>query len=237
MPNPGRIILVHGAWGSALSWGPVARALRRAGHDVVAIDLPGHGDDATPPDEVTLEDYIDRVEEELTNGPPALLVAHSMGGMVISGAAERVPNKVRKLAYICAFLPRHGDSLLDLLRRFPNHIPDALLPGPVDGTTQLDPAGAMAMLAQDASDTMQQQIAAHLQVQPNAPQTDPVWLGRSFDAVPKAYISCEQDRTVLPELQLWMQDQAKVTERYALDCGHLPMMTAAPALTKIIEGL
>lgn len=232
-----RIVLVHGAWGSALSWGPVARALKRAGKDVLAIDLPGHGDDPTPPDDVDLDDYTDRVVAALESGPPALLVAHSMGGMVISGAADRAPGKVRKLAYVCAFLPQDGESLLDLLKRAPNTIPDAILPGPVDGTSRLDPARAMAILAQDAPATMQQQIAAHLQVQPNAPQTDAIRLGKNLDSLPKAYVTCRQDRTILPALQDFMQDRAGVTERYALNTGHLPMMTAPAKLTEILLGL
>ena len=232
-----RIVLVHGAWGSALSWGPVARALARAGHDVVALDLPGHGDHPTPPDEVTLEDYIDHVVEVLQDGPPALLVAHSMGGMVISGAAERAAEKIRKLVYVCAFLPRDGDSLLDLLRMFPNDIPDILLPGPLDGTSVLDATRAMALLAQDAPASMQAQIAAHLQVQPNAPQTDAVSVGPAFSALPKAYIACSEDRTVLPALQAWMQDTAQVAERHNLTSGHLPMMTRPQELTSILQTL
>ncbi|GGE60928.1 alpha/beta fold hydrolase [Actibacterium pelagium] len=232
-----RIVLVHGAWGSSLSWGPLTRALRRAGYDVTALDMPGHGDDPTPPEEVTLDDYIDRVVEELESGPPALLVGHSMGGMAVSGAAERAAPHVRKLAYISAFLPRHGDSLLDLMRMFPNNMTDVLLPGPVDGTTLLDPMPAMALLAHDASETMQAQIAAYLQVQPNSPQTDVISLGKAFESVPKAYVTCLQDRTIPTELQTWMQDAHGVTERYEMDCGHLPMMTQPNQLIEILKGL
>ena len=90
-----RMVLVHGAFGRAACWDRVRPGLRAAGHDVEAIDLPGAGDDPTPVAEVTLDRYAQRVCEALADGPPAVLVGHSMGGMVITQAAARCPEHDR----------------------------------------------------------------------------------------------------------------------------------------------
>src|SRR4051794_1073601 len=98
-----RFVLVHGAFGGAWCWEPVAVELRQRGHSVVAVDLRGSGGDRTPGEEVTLDAYAERVCEALAAGPePAVLVGHSMGGVVITQAASRCPRQVSRLVYVAA---------------------------------------------------------------------------------------------------------------------------------------
>ena len=78
-----RFVLVHGAFHGAWSWQHLITELEAAGHTVTAIDLPGAGDDTTPLAEVTLDAYADKVRAALgADGPPPVLVGHSMGGTV-----------------------------------------------------------------------------------------------------------------------------------------------------------
>ena len=109
-----RFVLVHGAFGGTWAWGRVAPLLRDAGHRAEVVELPGAGSDPTPIAEVTLPAYAQRICSILKDGPPALLVGQSMGGMAITQAAARCPQNVVALAYVAAFAPQEGESLLDL---------------------------------------------------------------------------------------------------------------------------
>ena len=111
-----RFVIVHGAFTGAWIWGPLAERLRSAGHVVEVFDLPGLGDDATPPQDVTLDSCAARLGEVLTaSAEPAILVGNSMGGVIATQAAARNPGSVAALVYATAFVPRDGQSLLDLL--------------------------------------------------------------------------------------------------------------------------
>jgi pimeloyl-ACP methyl ester carboxylesterase len=93
-------VLVHGSWHGAWCWEKVTPLLEAAGHVAVAVDLPGHGEDRTPPGDVTLSDYTDRICDVVAaQSGPVVLVGHSMGGGAITQAAEpataRVPGRFR----------------------------------------------------------------------------------------------------------------------------------------------
>ena len=231
------ILLVHGAWSRAATWDAVIEALAALGRRARAIDLPGHGKDATQPEAVTLDDYAERIVSELPDsGPPALLAGHSMGGISITAAAERAPQRIRKLVYIAAFLPKNGESLLGLVKQGDSSIRSAVRSGPVAGTTTLDPAVAAEFLCQDASMEQKARALALLGPQPNAPQTTPVNISEArFGRLPRAYVFCERDQTVPPALQRAMEAASPCGEKVSLPCGHLPQLTAAEALATALS--
>ena len=115
-----RFVLVHGAFTGAWIWAPLAKRLRAAGHTVDVFDLPGLGDDATPPGDVSLDSCAARLGEVLaTSVEPAIVAGNSMGGVIATQAAARYPHRVAALVYVTAFVPRDGQSLLDLA-----HLPE-----------------------------------------------------------------------------------------------------------------
>src|SRR5262249_11659973 len=82
-------LLVHGAWHGAWCWYKIIPRLQAAGHKVIALDMPGHGRDWRPPGEITMQDYVDTITRALdAEAEPAVLVAHSRGGLVATHAAE-----------------------------------------------------------------------------------------------------------------------------------------------------
>ncbi|MGB8815536.1 MAG: alpha/beta fold hydrolase, partial [Paracoccaceae bacterium] len=88
----------HGAW----CWRDVLPFLNNAR----AVDLPAHGPDETPPEHVTLDLFAQTIAKCLTE--PTILVGHSMAGYPITAAAERAPDNIRALVYVCAYVPKSG---------------------------------------------------------------------------------------------------------------------------------
>ena len=113
-------VLVHGAWHGGWCWRDTAAALRGAGHTVFTPTLTGVGERAHQASEsITLETHVRDVcgtleFEELND---VVLCGHSYGGMVISGVADRMADRLKSLVFLDAFVPEHGDSLIGLLPR------------------------------------------------------------------------------------------------------------------------
>ena len=108
-------VLIHGAWHGGWCWTKLAPLLEAAGHQVSTPDLPGHGSRRRWPRLVSMEHYISSVSGVLSGcREPVVLVGHSMGGMVVTGAAERHPDRVSSVVYLCAYAPPSGRSLLEL---------------------------------------------------------------------------------------------------------------------------
>src|SRR3712207_7384423 len=96
-------VLFGGAWLGAWAWQPVARRLRAQGHDVHPVTLTGLGERshlATP--EVDLDTYVTDVVNtiEFEDLHDVILVGHSYAGTVVTGVADRVPERVSLLAYL-----------------------------------------------------------------------------------------------------------------------------------------
>ena len=110
-------LLVHGAWHSGQCWERVIPLLASAGHRVVAPSMTGHGDKAhLLSREVGLDTHVDDIvrliiEEDLTE---VVLVGHSYAGLVISSAANQIPDRIARLVYLDAMVPEDGESAIDV---------------------------------------------------------------------------------------------------------------------------
>lgn len=111
-------VLVHGAWGGSWMWKGIRRALQSRGHDVFTPTLSGVGERShLLSRQVDLQTHIADVVnlilwEELSD---VVLCGHSYGGCVVTGVADRIPDRIRALMYIDAFVPESGQSLHDTL--------------------------------------------------------------------------------------------------------------------------
>jgi pimeloyl-ACP methyl ester carboxylesterase len=122
-------VLVHGAWHGSWCWKRVRKALQSEGHEVFTPTLTGIGERShliSP--QVTLDTHIADVVnlirwEELTD---VVLCGHSYGGCVITGAADRVAERIEALVYLDAFILGDGQGLHDLL---PPEVRDAQVKG------------------------------------------------------------------------------------------------------------
>ncbi|MEJ2504355.1 MAG: alpha/beta hydrolase [Gemmatimonadota bacterium] len=114
----GTIVLVHGAWGGGWDWRPVDRMLTARGYDVYRATLTGLGERVhlVGPD-VDLTTHITDVVnlilfEDLHD---VVLLGHSYGGMVITGVADSIPDRLEALVYVDAMLPRSGESATGIM--------------------------------------------------------------------------------------------------------------------------
>jgi pimeloyl-ACP methyl ester carboxylesterase len=234
-----RIMLIHGAFGNASCWDRVVPGLRHAGHTVEAIDLPGAGSDPTPVADVTLDAYAQKVCEALAAGPAAVLVGHSMGGMVITEAAARCPEHVAQLVYVAAFLPADGQSLLDITH-LPEAAGDAVQSNMVvegEPPVAVMPVAAARDALHGSCDDEQAAFGIEcLGPQPVVPFTQPVQLGGAASAPrPPAYVMCLRDRAVLPALQRRMVEAAGCDPVIELDTDHCPWASCPQDLSAALN--
>jgi pimeloyl-ACP methyl ester carboxylesterase len=113
-------VLVHGAWHGSWCWKRVRKHLQAEGHEVFTPTLTGVGERShfiSP--QITLDTHVADIVnllrwEELTD---VVLCGHSYAGCVITGVADRVPERLRALVYLDAFILENGQSLHDVLPR------------------------------------------------------------------------------------------------------------------------
>lgn len=233
-------VLVHGAWHGAWCWYRVVPLLERLGHRVVTPELPAHGLDTTPAAGVSLADYAGRVAQALRAAPePAVLVGHSLAGMVISQAAELVPGQVHCLAYVAAFLPGDGDSLVRLAEGdTENLLTPACTADPAAGLLHVSPAALRPVFYADCPDEDVALAARLARPEPLRPLAEPVRLTpERWGAVPRAYVECAADRALPPARQRLMQSARPCGRVLRLDSGHSPFFSQPGALVEYLASL
>jgi pimeloyl-ACP methyl ester carboxylesterase len=185
--SPATFVLVHGMWAGAWIWKKIASHLRAAGHDVYASTATGVGDRVhlTDPDidlEMYATDVANLIEfEELTD---IVLVGWSFGGMIITGVAERVPERIGRLVYLDADVPADGQSWSDLAGVPATDLPADYFPVVTDFVQALtkDPANLDWLLAK-------------LVPQPVATLVQPVRLSNpAAAALPRTFVYCTEEK-------------------------------------------
>lgn len=110
-------VLVHGAWHGGWCWQKLTPFLEAAGHAVYAPTLTGLAERSSElaPDvglDTHIQDIASLLVEKDLRG--VVLVGHSYGGMVITGAVDQAPERIAHLVYLDTFVPRDGESMVDI---------------------------------------------------------------------------------------------------------------------------
>jgi pimeloyl-ACP methyl ester carboxylesterase len=241
-----RFLLIHGAMGGAWCWEPVLPGLRAAGHEALAIDLPGQGEDTTPVSAITLYRYADAVCEALSRmEAPVVLAAHSMGGMAITQAASQCPSRLAALVYVAAFLPQPGQALVDITR-----LPEAAGDS-VQANIVVDGDPPVAVMPPEAAPEALYHCCTPDQVawalprrgpQPVIPFTQPFTPPASadtsaFEALPRAYVTCLQDRAIRPAVQRLMYTAAGCDPVIEIDTDHSPWLSRTEELVGALDAV
>ncbi|MFB7288422.1 alpha/beta fold hydrolase [Actinacidiphila glaucinigra] len=239
-PKP-TVVLVHGAWADSAGWTGVAKRLQADGYPVAAPATPlrGLGSDAA-----YLADYLKTIKG------PVVLVGHSYGGAVVTGAATGNDN-VKALVYVAAFAPDKGESIADLVGRFPGShlsddpnapVPTALNAVPftqADGGTGVDLyikpdkfrdvflSNRVSRSKAAALAATQRPITAQAVGEPSAEA--PAW-----KTIPSWYLVARADRTIPPAAERFMAARAHA-RTIEVDGPHAVHVTDPGAVTRLIE--
>lgn len=233
-------LLIAGAWHNGWYWQNVQTELEANGHKVMAVDLPGHGQNNMPLAEQNLESYAQYVLGIIAKQTkPVILVGHSMAGAVACQAAEYIPEKVSKLVVLCGFLLQDGESV--------NGLNNGIRPAdwrkigeiglgnlsPDQKVTYINEAAARKNFYGDLPEGEAILAAAHLNGEAIAAQWQAVRLGNNFASIDKIYIKTLNDAMLSLELQDKMS-QRNVQRVYSINSGHSPFLTAPQKLAEIL---
>ena len=233
-------VLVHGAWHGAWCWEKVVPGLQGLGHAVHALDLPGLGEDPTPVQEVSLQGYVNKVVAVVNEiKQPVVLVGHSMGGMVITQVAERIPQKIGTLIYLTAFSPRNGESLLQYAQADEGSLTAQNL--------QVNEAEGIISVPEDklrecfyglCSDEDVANAIRRLRPQAIAPNATPLELSDdNFGIVRRTYIECSEDAAITPSMQERQKANGRVDGALTLKADHSPFYSCPGQLADALVSL
>jgi pimeloyl-ACP methyl ester carboxylesterase len=216
------IMLVHGAWADGSCWSKVILLLEAKGYKVTAAQIPLF----------SLENDIEVTRRLLSNLPtPTVLVGHSYGGAVITGAATAAP-QVKALVYITAFGLDEGESLESLSKQGP----------PSPGSTAIEPdANGFLWINRDkfhdsfAGGATADEAAVMAAAQKplsfaafSGKETSPAW-----KTLPSWYLVCTEDKMIPPPAQEFLAKRMNATVR-SVASSHCPFVSHPDAVADII---
>lgn len=216
------VLLVHGAWADGSCWAKVIPLLQAKGLHVTAAQIPV----------TSLEDDIAVTRRLLSmNSGPTVLVGHSYGGAVVTGAARGVGN-VKSLVYITAFGLDEGESLNSLSKQGPPSAGSEAIGPDANGFLWIDRDRFHAAFVADATDTEAAVMAA---VQ--KPLGIAAFTGKSgppaWKTIPSWYLQCTDDQMIPPPAQAFMSQRMGATVR-SVAASHAPFMARPAEVAEII---
>jgi pimeloyl-ACP methyl ester carboxylesterase len=222
MSKKANIMLVHGAWADATCWSKVILLLQAKGFNVTAGQIPL----------TSLSDDIAVTRRLLsTFKEPTVLVGHSYGGAVITGAATETP-QVKALVYITAFGLDEGESLESLAKQGP--------PSPGSAAIEPDANGFLWINREKFHDSFAggattDEAAVMAAVQKplalaafSGKETTPAW-----KTIPSWYLVCTDDKMIPPPAQGFLSTRMNATVR-SVASSHCPFMSHPEAVADII---
>ena len=236
-------VLVHGAWHGGWCWRRVVQALMADGHRAHAVTLTGVGERAhlmSPA--ITLETHIADVRlaietEELDD---VVLAVHSYAGMIGTAIADRMPGRLRHLAYVDAVVPKPGESWSSTHSSATREARLAAAQASPDFSFPAPDPSVFGIQGPDAEWVKRRQTPHPGHTYQAPLEFDP----QGVAAVPRTFISCvrpalatiDSIRPRMADGQFWggawkAGGGARVVE---LQTGHDPMVTMPQELTRIL---
>ena len=233
-------VLVHGAFADESVWGFVRNQLA-INANVVVVNLPAHGIDLTPANKVSLNDYVKNVTDAINALPgKVILVGHSMAGIVISEVAEKIPAKISKLVYVSAYLPKNGETMLELSSKDAQSKVGPAFQMNADKTAATIRKDAIPQaICDDCTQYMKDILVKYHKEEPTKPMTEKLLLtAAKFGSVPKYYISTTKDYAVGFDLQQMMiKNNGSIKKVFTMNTSHLPFVVQPQEFVNILTSI
>ncbi|NML40323.1 alpha/beta hydrolase [Chitinophaga sp. G-6-1-13] len=230
-------VLVHGAWHGGWCWQRVSEKLRADGNIVYTPTLSGLGEHNNQPhDSINLDTHITDIVNLLNMEDlhDVVLVGHSYAGVVITGVADRIPERISKLIYLDAVLAENGQSALSVQ---PPAVQADFKKGAVPyGMRSLPTLSAGFFGVSNPKD--EQWVNERLTLQPYHTFAQPLVLKHPYgNHLPLIYIACTQPQ--LPSLRQFADRtrQSSQWKYYEMKTGHDAMITQPVELANLLVSL
>lgn len=232
--TPKTFVLLHGAWHGAWCWSKVAPALRAAGHVVYTPTQTGVGERShLLSKDITLDTFVKDLVNvlEFEDLKDVVLVGHSFGGIGITGAADRVPSRIRHLVYLDSLILQNGQSPFSVLP------PDVVaarrkLAQESSGGLSLPVPDPKAFGVTDPTDTAW--LKAKCTPHPLSTYEDSLKLkGPVGNGLPATYVAVKPDYAPLVNSRAFAKAQ-KDWRYVEMDAGHDAMVTSPKSLIGLL---
>jgi pimeloyl-ACP methyl ester carboxylesterase len=228
-------LLVPGAWLGGWCWRYVAADLHAAGHRVIPATLTGLGERShLLSREIGLDTHILDIIGlfQYRNLHDVILVGHSYGGTVITGVADRAPERVRRLVYLDASVPRDGESNDDVIG--PTMAAQLRASAMSEGDGWKVPP-APYVIGRLSEHPLREWVAARLKPHPLRPLSEPVHLSSpKAAALPRAFIQTTQS-----DLYRGLIARARQADWHCQEIagGHYAMITEPKAVAAALNAV
>ena len=182
-----------------------------------------------------MDTYIKYVSNAVSAaGNKVILVGHSLAGMIISGVAEEIPELIKKLVFIAAYVPKNGQSAYAISMLDQQSLLGAsLLVSGDQAEFDIVREDITNIFCQDGSEAVKQLILSNYRAEPAAPFSDTVELSdEHFGTVAKCYVETLRDNGIGNKLQKVMIGAAKINEVFSVNSGHTPALSQLGEIAK-----
>ncbi len=222
MNNNANILLVHGAWADGSCWSKVVLLLRDKGYNVTAAQIPL----TSLADDILVTQRLLSAQKE-----PTVLVGHSYGGAVITGAANNAPN-VKALVYITAFGLNAGESLDSLSKQGPAPAGASAVEADDNGYLWINREKFHSAFAADAT-----KDEAYVMAAVQKPLHVAAFAGEesasAWKTIPSWYLVCTNDQMIPPPAQQFMAKRMSATVK-SVASSHSPFVSHPETVADII---
>jgi pimeloyl-ACP methyl ester carboxylesterase len=236
----GIYILVHGSWHDGSAWDSTIRHLSDQGHEALGPTMAGHGKSAAR--NVNHADCTESIVRFITDRAlnDVILLGHSFAGTVISKVAEAIPERIRRLVFLNAFVLQDGNCLMDEVPPHYVTLFDQLSRESTDHTVMIPFPIWRESFVNDADLETAKRTHAQLSPEPYQPCLDKLDLKKFYSLqIPKSYINCTEDTALPPGEWGWhprMSGRLGLHRLIQMPGSHEVIYTNPAALAgKIIE--